>query len=108
MEKVHGVLIIFGFDITSSSRTDNRRNNFLVLGEGPTDFINDSTVAATKKNKKSINFRKTNGKFCLSLHDNGDESYFHVNKSEICKFRANDNINWYSFCFQKMNGVKFL
>ena len=51
MEKVHGVLIIFGFDITSSSRTDNRRNNFLVLGEGPTDFINDSTVAATKKKK---------------------------------------------------------
>ena len=25
-------------------------------------------------------------------------SYLHVNKTEICKFKANDNISWYNFC----------
>ena len=28
----------------------------------------------------------------------GDESYLYVNKTEICKFKANDNISWYNFC----------
>ena len=34
----------------------------------------------------------------LRLHYNGDESYFYVNKTEICIFRAKDNISWYNFC----------
>ena len=29
--------------------TDNRKSNFLVLGEGPTQGINDSTGSAEKK-----------------------------------------------------------
>ena len=33
---------IFGVDNSSSSHTDNRKSNFLVLGEGPTDYINGS------------------------------------------------------------------
>ena len=41
--------IIFGIDNTSSSHTDNRKNNFLVLNEGPIDGINDSTGAAERK-----------------------------------------------------------
>ena len=35
---------------TLSSRTDNRKSNFLVLGEGPADGINDSVGEAEKKN----------------------------------------------------------
>ena len=30
--------------------------------------------------------------FCLSLHHSDDESYLYVNETEICKFKANDNI----------------
>ena len=41
--------IIFGVDNTSSSHTDNRKNNFLVLSEGLIDGINDSTDAAERK-----------------------------------------------------------
>ena len=37
-------------------------------------------------------------KFCSNLHYNGDESYLYVNKTEICKFKANDNVSWYNFC----------
>ena len=35
-------IIIFGVDNSSSSYFDNRRNNFLKLGEGPTYIINGS------------------------------------------------------------------
>ena len=36
--------------------------------------------------------------FCLSLHYNGGESYLYVDKTETCKFKANDNTSWYNFC----------
>ena len=39
-----------------------------------------------------------NTHFCLSLHCNGDESYLYVNKTEIFKFKAKDNISWCNFC----------
>ena len=67
------IVVIFGVDNSSSSHTDNRKNNFLALGEGPTQSINDSTGSPEKK--ISINFSKANTKFCLSLHYIGDESY---------------------------------
>ena len=39
----------------------------------------------------SINFSKTNTKFCLSLHYNGKEGYLFVNGKEIHKFKAKDS-----------------
>ena len=36
----------------------------------------------------SINFRKDQTKFCLSLHYNGANSYLFVNGKEIHKFKA--------------------
>ena len=42
---------------TSLSRTDNQKNNFLVLGEGLNDGINDSGGSAEKT--FSINFTKS-------------------------------------------------
>ena len=40
---------------------------------------------------------------CLSLHNNGDENYFYVNKTETCKFKGNDNICWYNFCLKSLS-----
>ena len=57
--------VIFGVDNISSSRSDNRKNNFLILREGPTYGINGSFVSPEKK--FNINFTKANTKFCLSL-----------------------------------------
>ena len=72
-------------------------------------------VLVQQKKKISINFSTANTKFCLNLHYNGDESYLYVNKTEIFKFKAGDNISWYNFClgsvskdFTKMNSAKFL
>ena len=44
-----GNVLISSVDNSSSSHTDNQKNNFLVLGEVPTQGINDSTGAAEKK-----------------------------------------------------------
>ena len=55
-------------------------------------------IALVQQKKFSINFSKANTKFCLSLQCSGDESYLHVNKTEIYKFKAKDNSGWYKFC----------
>ena len=47
--------IIFGVDNTISSHSDNQTNNFLVLGEGPTEGIKN-TVDAAEKSKDKILF----------------------------------------------------
>ena len=69
----------------------------IVLDEGPTQGINNSTGAVEKKISK-LNFSKANARFCLSLRYSGNESYLYVNKIEIYKFKAKDNISWYKFC----------
>ena len=61
-------VIIFGVGNNSSSHTDNRKNNFLVLGEGDIFGIKGSVGAPEKK--FSIKFSKAKTKFCLSLHYN--------------------------------------
>ena len=88
-----GNVLIFGVDNSSSSHADNRKNNFLVLGEGLTYDINGSFGAA--ENKFSINFTEAKTKFCLSLHYNGGNSYFFVSRKEICEFKTyNGNVNY--------------
>ena len=42
-------VIIFGADNSLSSHSDNRKNNFLMLGEGPTYGINGSFLSREKK-----------------------------------------------------------
>ena len=54
---------------------------FLILGEGPTFAINGNFGSPAKK--FSINFTKSNTKFCLSLHCNADNSYLFANGKEI-------------------------
>ena len=47
----------------------------------------------------SINFTKTNTKFCLSFHNNGANSYLFVKDTEIYKFKAKDSeTKAYSLC----------
>ena len=42
-------VVIFGVDNSSSSNTDNQSYNFLVLGNWPTEGINDTVRAVEKK-----------------------------------------------------------
>ena len=66
-------VIIFGADMSSSVHANSKTKNVLVLGEGITQGLDDTTLTAEKK--YSINFTKNNAKLCLSLHYNGADSY---------------------------------
>ena len=78
-------LIIFGEDMSSSTKIDNRKKDILILGKGPTQGL-EHTLSPEKM--YSINFSKGNTKFSLSLNYNGANSYFFVNGTEIIKFKA--------------------
>ena len=75
--------------MSSSVHANNNTKSILVLGEGFTQGLDDTTLYAEAK--CSINFSKTNKKFCLSLHYNGADSYSFVNGTEIIKFKAKDS-----------------
>ena len=96
-------VIIFGVDNSSSSHADNHKNNFLVVGEGPTFGINGRF--GTPRKNFSINFSKANTKCCLNLHYNADNSYLFVNGKEILKFKAdNKNVNFPTqFCLRSFS-----
>ena len=82
-------VIIFGVDLSSSTKIDNKKKDILILGKGPTQGLGEHSLSAEKM--YSINFTKVNTKFCLSLHYNGANSYLFVNGAEIHKFTAKDS-----------------
>ena len=57
-------VIIFSVDNSSSSHTDNRKNDVLVLGEGTSNEINGSISASEQI--FSINFSIAKTKFCTN------------------------------------------
>ena len=81
--------IIFGVDMSSSVHVDYKKKDILILGKGPTQGLDGTTLTAEKL--YSINFTENNKKNCLSLHYNGTNSYSFVNGTEIHKFKAKDS-----------------
>ena len=65
-------VIIFGVDMSSSTKSDNRKKDILILGKSPTQGL-EHTVSAEKM--YSINFTEQNNKFSFSLHYKGGNSY---------------------------------
>ena len=82
-------VVIFGADMSSSQHVDNKKKDILILGEGPTQGLDDTTLTA--ETKYPINFTASETKFCLSLHYNGANRYLFVNGTEIIKFKAKDS-----------------
>ena len=64
------------------------KKNISILGEGPTQGLNYTTLTAERKH--SVNFTENNKKFCLSLHYNGANSYLFVDGTKIIKSKAKD------------------
>ena len=58
--------MISGVDMTSSVHVDNMKKDILILGEGPTQGLDDTTLTSEKR--YSISFTENNKKICLSLH----------------------------------------
>ena len=92
--------------MSSSPKTDNRKNDILILSKGPTQGLEHTQKIY------SINFTENNKKLCLSLHYNVATSYLFVNGIEIYKFKAKDSklgpsqltcYNFRIFCFKFIN-----
>ena len=71
--------------MVSSAHIDNKKKDVLVLGKGPKQGFEHTL---TTEKMYSIDFTVTKNKFCLSLHDNGANSYLFVNGTEIYKFKT--------------------
>ena len=82
------ILKIFGVDMSSSTKIDNKKKNILILGKGLIQGLGHTLIA---EKMYSINFTEPNKKFCLSLHYNRANSYFFVNGKEIHEFKAKDS-----------------
>ena len=76
-------VIVFGTDNSSTSHSDNFKNNFLILVEVPTYGVNGRFESPEKN--ININFAKANSKFYLSLHY---VAGFFVNGKEIFNFNS--------------------
>ena len=69
----------------------------MILGEGPTQRLDDTTLTAEAKHP--INFTQSGKRFVLSLHYNGNNSFLFVNATKIYQFRAKDfQIKDYTQC----------
>ena len=70
-------IVFFCVDNSSSSHTDNRKDKFLVLGEGLTYGIDGSFGLPEKM--FSINFSKARSNFASVYIYHGDNNYLFVN-----------------------------
>ena len=73
--------IIFGIDMSSSVHIDNKRKDILILGEGPPQGLDDTTL--TTKVKYPINFTQLGKRIVLSVYYNGSNSFLSVNATKI-------------------------
>ena len=74
--------------VSSSLHVDIRKKYILFLGKGPTQRLDDTTLAAKKE--YAIHFREQHKKNCLSLHYNNANSQLLANGDELYKFKATD------------------
>ena len=82
-------VIIFGGDMTSSVNIDDKNKDILILDEGLTQGLDDTTLTAEAK--YPFNFTQSRKRFVLSLHYNGGSSFLFVNITKICKFKTKDS-----------------
>ena len=81
--------IIFGADMKSSVQFSNKGKDILILSEGPTQVLDDTTLIAEVI--CPINLRQPNKRFVLSFHYNGRNSFLFVNATKIDQFKAKNS-----------------
>ena len=95
--------IILGVDKSSSEHIDNKKKDILILGFGQTQGLDD--ILLTAEAQCSINFSRSNRKFCLNLHYNGSNSFLFVNPTKIYQSKAKDSeIKKYPLCLGNISG----
>ena len=93
-------VIIFGADMSSSMHIDNqnmsspmhidnKNKDILILGEGPGQGLDYTTLTAQAKNP--INFRLPRKRFVLSIRYNGSNNFLCPKATKVCQFKAKDS-----------------
>ena len=83
--------------MSSSVDSGNKKKDILVLGEEPTQGLDDTTLTAEAKHP--INFTESGKRLVLSLHYNGSNSFLFVNATKIYQFKEKDSeIKNYTLC----------
>ena len=67
-------VIIFGVAMSSSVDYHNKKKSISILGKGPTQGLDDTTLKAEAQ--YSINFSRPNRKCYLTVGYNGSDSFF--------------------------------
>ena len=75
--------------MSSPLHIDNKKKDILILGKGLTQGLSDTTLTAEAR--YSNNFSRSNRKFCLSLHDNGSNSFYLLLLKKLYQFKAKDS-----------------
>ena len=95
-------VITFGADMSSSVHVDNKGEDILILCEGSTQGLDDTSLTAEAK--YPINFTKSNRRFVLSLHYNGSDSFLFVDATKIYQFKAKYSvIKKYLLCLSNVS-----
>ena len=90
-------VIIFGAHLSSSVHNDNKGKDILILGEGATQGLDDTTLTAEAK--YPMTFIQSGKRFALSLHYNGSNSFLSVNDTKVYQFKEKDSeIKDYALC----------
>ena len=83
--------------MSSAVHIVNKNKDILILAEGPTQGLVDTTLRAEVK--YPINIRQPRKRFILSLHYNGSNSFLFVNATKIYHFKAKKSeIEDYTLC----------
>ena len=89
--------------MNSSVHIDDKKRDILILGKDPTQGVDDTTLTAEAQ--YSVNFSRSNRKFCLSMHYNGNNSFLYVNATKIYRFKVKDSeIKQYPLCLGNISG----
>ena len=90
-------VIICGADMNLSVHIDNKNKDILILGNGPAQGLDDTTLTAEAL--YPINFTQPNKIFVLSLHCNESNSILFVNATKIHQFKVKDSeLKNYALC----------
>ena len=74
--------------MSSTVHVDNKGKNILILGEGPTQGLDDTTLTAEAK--YPINFTQSGKRFVLSQYYDGSNSFLFVNATKVYQFKAKE------------------
>ena len=91
--------------MSSSVHANNKNKDILIIGKGLTKGLDNTSLTAEAEN--SINFSRSERKFCLSLHYNGSISFLFVIATKIHQFKAKDSeIKRYPLCLGNISKCK--